>query len=109
LAEVASVYPERNEALLNAGVLAMTREYSTIPGHGTVVGHPTWYLRKVSQEHGTLSTSDEKERVDSTFKVGDKVLMHVQHACIVAASHPHHYVVDENDVVTEVWYPWKWW
>ena len=36
LAEVCSVYPERNEALINAGTVALSKETSDTPGYGRV-------------------------------------------------------------------------
>ena len=37
--EVCSVYPERNEALINARVLAISKETCEFPGYGTIIGH----------------------------------------------------------------------
>ncbi|KAK4443923.1 putative serine dehydratase domain-containing protein [Podospora aff. communis PSN243] len=110
VAEVCSVYPERNEALINAGVLALSKETSGFPGYGTIIGHPGWYVRDVSQEHGIVSVQDNsQERVEESFKVGDKLLMYISHSCITAAAYPYYCVVDQNDVVTEIWHPWKRW
>ncbi|OBS28507.1 hypothetical protein FPOA_02443 [Fusarium poae] len=53
-AEVCSVYPERNEALVNAGVVALSREASAFSGFGRVVGSPAWGLVRLSQEHGIV-------------------------------------------------------
>ncbi|KAF0638368.1 hypothetical protein FPSE5266_01951 [Fusarium pseudograminearum] len=66
-AEVCSVYPERNEALVNAGVIALSREASAFSGFGRVVGSPSWGLVRLSQEHGILGTS-EGRKVDDDFK-----------------------------------------
>jgi D-serine deaminase-like pyridoxal phosphate-dependent protein len=57
----------------------------------------------------TESKSSAGERVENAFKVGDKVLLYVQHACITAAQHFVYYVVDGQDVVRETWVPWKGW
>ncbi|EYB31734.1 unnamed protein product [Fusarium graminearum] len=67
-AEVCSVYPERNEALVNAGVIALSREASAFSGFGRVVGSPAWGLVRLSQEHGIMGTS-EGRKVDDDFKV----------------------------------------
>ncbi|RFN50185.1 d-serine dehydratase [Fusarium flagelliforme] len=66
-AEVCSVYPERNEALVNAGVIALSREASAFSGFGRVVGCPAWGVVRLSQEHGILGTS-EGRKVDEEFK-----------------------------------------
>lgn len=103
------MYPERNEALVNAGVLALTREVSAkFKGFARVVGKEGWYVKKISQEHGILANEGER-RVEEELRVGEKVLLNVAHACITAAGHYWYYVVDEEEVVREVWYPWKGW
>ncbi|KAL3431633.1 putative serine dehydratase domain-containing protein [Aspergillus tetrazonus] len=121
LAEVCSVYPERNEALINAGTIALTKETSEFPGYGRVTERPQWAVLRTSQEHGILGLSPapalsllevnevKDEKAADVFKVGDKVLLYCQHACITAAAYPLYYVVDEQDVVREAWVPWKGW
>jgi D-serine deaminase-like pyridoxal phosphate-dependent protein len=109
LAEVCGVYTHRNEALVNAGLLALSRESSSFPGFATVAEHPNWHVKTISQEHGILACADGEERVDETFGVGKKLLLHISHSCITAAGHPYYYVVDEFDMVKEIWHPWKWW
>ncbi|KAL4793098.1 fungal-specific transcription factor domain-containing protein [Aspergillus venezuelensis] len=54
LADICSVYPDRNEALANAGVIALSRETSAVPGFGEVVGYPGWIVVRLSQEHGII-------------------------------------------------------
>ncbi|KAK7442431.1 alanine racemase domain-containing protein [Colletotrichum acutatum] len=118
LSEVCSVYPERNEALINAGTIALSKEAGPDPGYGKVVGKPDWAVVRMSQEHGILgevqtpgSKTAEPERrdVEANFDVGDKVFLNVQHACITAAAFYVYFVVDENDVVVDTWIPWKGW
>ncbi|KAF2008967.1 hypothetical protein BU24DRAFT_88891 [Aaosphaeria arxii CBS 175.79] len=109
VAEVVSIYPERNEALINAGVIVLARETSAFPGSGKVTDRPNWDVVRVSQEHGILGCTKGDERVDETFKVGDRVWLWVQHSCITAAAVYVYYVVDENDVVIDTWLPLKGW
>ncbi|KAF2089039.1 hypothetical protein K490DRAFT_64249 [Saccharata proteae CBS 121410] len=109
LAEVCSVYPERNEALVNAGVIALAREPGPIPGFGRVVGRNDWYVGRLSQEHGILVTEKEGNAAEKDFAVGQKLFLHIQHACITAAAHHYYFVVDDEDVVRDVWFPWKGW
>ncbi|KAI6750006.1 hypothetical protein HG531_007271 [Fusarium graminearum] len=94
-AEVCSVYPERNEALVNAGVIALSREASAFSGFGRVVGSPAWGLVRLSQEHGIMGTS-EGRKVDDDFKVGQRVEIWCNHSCIAAAAFHVYYVVDEG-------------
>ncbi|KAF4124655.1 D-serine ammonia-lyase [Geosmithia morbida] len=107
--EICSTYPERNEALVNAGVIALSRETSGYDGFGRLAGKPTWLPVRLSQEHGILACSDTEARVEDEFKVGDRVLLYCNHACITAAAFSVYYVVDENDVVVDTWVPWKGW
>ncbi|RHZ46995.1 D-serine ammonia-lyase DSD1 [Aspergillus thermomutatus] len=111
LAEVCSVYPERNEALINAGTVALTKETSEMVGFGRVTDQPGWAVVRMAQEHGILGLTDASsgQRVEEVFHVGQKVMLYIQHACITAAQHHVYYVVDEGDVVRETWVPWKGW
>lgn len=111
LAEVCSVYPERNEALINAGTVALTKETSEVVGFGRVTDRPGWAVVRMAQEHGILGLTDASagQRVEEVFRVGQKVMLYIQHACITAAQHHVYYVVDEGDVVRETWVPWKGW
>ncbi|CAG8927400.1 unnamed protein product [Penicillium salamii] len=125
LADVCSVYPDRNEALINAGTIALAKETSEFPGFAIVVDRPQWSVVRMAQEHGILgwakseqtdrlvaktgSKSTEGDQVETAFKVGDKVMLYIQHACITAAMHYAYYVVDEQDIVRETWVPWKGW
>ena len=114
LAEVCSVYAERNEALVNAGVIAMSRETSAVPGFGVLVDQPNWHIVRLSQEHGILGIPAEKNAKNGstapgTFDVGQKVLIYCQHTCITAAAFHVYFVVDENDMVCDTWIPWKGW
>ncbi|KAH8664212.1 putative serine dehydratase domain-containing protein [Xylariales sp. PMI_506] len=110
--EVCSVYPERNEALVNAGVIALSKETShTYPGFGTVADKPEWHVVRMSQEHGILGRvpGSSAAAAEADFKVGQRVYLHCNHSCITAAAFYVYYVVDENDIVVETWLPWKGW
>ncbi|KNG83571.1 hypothetical protein ANOM_009548 [Aspergillus nomiae NRRL 13137] len=116
LADVCSIYPERNEALINAGAIALSRETSSIPGFGQLVEQPDWQVVRLSQEHGILGLSSDQtamaggtQNVEDVFRVGQKVSVYCQHACITAAAFHVYYVVDENDIVRDTWIPWKGW
>lgn len=112
IAEVCSIYPDRNEALINAGVLALTKEASSFTGMARWVDDLNWSIVRVSQEHGIFSWVGEdaaKQKVEETFKIGQKVMLYIQHACITSAMFQVYYVVDDEDVVRETWIPWKGW
>ncbi|RTE79606.1 hypothetical protein BHE90_005865 [Fusarium euwallaceae] len=100
-AEVCSVYSERNEALVNAGVISLSREAaSAFTGFGRVVGKQTWGVVRLSQEHGILGTIGEEEgrKVEDDFRVGQRVELWCNHACITAAAFYVYYVVDEEGI-----------
>lgn len=114
MAEVCSVYAERNEALINAGVIAMSREASAFPGFGILVDKPDWHIVRLSQEHGILGLPTKEAAANGgkaldNFQVGQKVQLYCQHTCITAAAFHVYYVVDENDIVCDTWIPWKGW
>ncbi|KAH6968976.1 putative serine dehydratase domain-containing protein [Fusarium avenaceum] len=104
-AEVCSVYPERNEALVNAGVIALSREASAYSGFGRVVGS-AWGVVRLSQEHGILGTT-EGRKVEEDFKVGQRVELWCNHSCIAAAAFYVYYVVDQEGIVRDTWIPSK--
>lgn len=101
LADVISVYPARDEVLVNAGVIALARETSTIPGFGivTLADEHMWAVPEISkaakvvrlsQEHGIISPN--------AFRVGDRVSITPQHACITAQGFPFIFAVSDNTV-----------
>lgn len=126
LAEVVSIYPGRgenggDEALVTAGTIGLGRE----PGKewagwgvvsnwgldsesvGGVAKESGWIVGRISQEHGILT---EKEKgAGKKLEVGKKVKIWPQHACIAGSGHGWYFVVDENDVVKDVWVRWRGW
>lgn len=114
VAEVVSSYPGRGgnnpgEQLINAGVIALARESGPIAGHGHIVapqGYENWMVGRLSQEHGILVPIND---VPTKFlPLGTVVEIVPQHACIAAAAYPWYYVI-EDDVVVDVWVPFKYW
>lgn len=115
IADVISSYPGRGkkapgEMLVNAGVVALAREFGPLPGHGRIsnAGYENWIVARLSQEHGILTPLDEK--VDTPFiPIGTRVSIIPQHSCITAAAHPFFFVVDNNDIVIDMWVPFRGW
>jgi D-serine ammonia-lyase len=112
---VVSYYPGRgadgtDEALCDAGVIAMSKETGPIEGYGEVIGKP-WRLGRISQEHGILTRSrDDGQREE--LEVGSTVEVIGQHACMTAAAYPWYYITDSStgdDTVVDIWVPWKGW
>ncbi|KAF8560327.1 hypothetical protein OG21DRAFT_55035 [Imleria badia] len=121
LATVISYYPGRgkdglDEAMCDAGAIAMSKDTGRIPGFGEVIGK-SWRLGRISQEHGTLEQVPvdlSSGQTDQTLRIGDIIQIVGQHACLIAAGHPWYYVVDSDvdgsaDRVVDIWVPWKGW
>ncbi|PFH54446.1 hypothetical protein AMATHDRAFT_72249 [Amanita thiersii Skay4041] len=115
-ATVVSIYPGRgakgeDEALIDAGAIAFSKDGGPSGGYGRVMGKP-WQLARISQEHGILlRVSDQEENSD--LKLGETVEIIGQHACLIAAAYPWYYIVDKNAdegrTVVDMWVPWKGW
>lgn len=109
-ATVISVYPERREALCDAGAIAMSKDVGPIVGYGPVIAPSSlqgWSLGRTSQEHGILVAPEGKH--SSLPEIGSFVKITPQHACLTAAQHPWFLVVDKSDTVVDVWVPCKGW
>ncbi|KAF7289881.1 Calcium ATPase transmembrane domain M-containing protein [Mycena indigotica] len=111
LATVVSHYPGRgssgsDEALCDAGCIAMSKDTGPSGGFGDIVGRP-WRLGRMSQEHGILTPTEAGAVAP---KVGEMVEIVGQHACLIAAAYPWYYVVENGGrTVVDVWVPWKGW
>ncbi|PNP55389.1 hypothetical protein FNYG_15516 [Fusarium nygamai] len=130
LAEVCSVYPDRGidgrpEILIRAGTLVLGREpCKAYPGLGIVtpwgmedsrvpsgnVGEAEgWIVDRFSQEHGVLVwTGKAGEHCLMPLRVGQKIRLWPNHACITASHFDWYYVVDgseqgEADKVVDIW------
>ncbi|KAH7916443.1 putative serine dehydratase domain-containing protein [Hygrophoropsis aurantiaca] len=118
LAQVISYYPGRgsdglDEAMCDAGAIAMSKDVGRIPGFGEILGK-SWKLGRISQEHGTLVQLPSQPGSDAKLQVGDIIEIVGQHACLIAAGHPWYYIVDSSveggsDKVVDIWIPWKGW
>jgi D-serine deaminase-like pyridoxal phosphate-dependent protein len=130
LASVISYYPGRglygkDEAMCDAGGIAMSKDVGPIAGYGDVVPWqsssseipPTWKLGRISQEHGILVRNPQAHETDGAnadLKPGDFIWIIGQHACLTAAAHPWYYVLDSRvegglEAIQDVWIPWKGW
>ncbi|WWD22569.1 hypothetical protein CI109_107062 [Kwoniella shandongensis] len=121
LARVVSTYPHRDEAMCDAGALAVSKDTGRYPGFGRVVSPPKargWDLGRISQEHGTLvkrpqgDETEFSENLDGEGgpEIGDLVEIVPQHACLVCANFPWFYVVEDGrKEVVDVWVPWRGW
>jgi len=120
ISSVISYYPgrgedETDEAICDAGAIALSKDTGPLGGYGEVISNngKGWRLGRVSQEHGILVASPKAEKRPESIKIGSKVEIVGQHACLIAAAHPWYYVVDSREdggrVVKDIWVPWKGW
>ncbi|THH34093.1 hypothetical protein EUX98_g129 [Antrodiella citrinella] len=101
-----------DEALCDAGAIAMSKDTGPSGSFGEVVGK-AWKLGRVSQEHGILAEDSQRADQDG-IKIGEVVHIVGQHACLILAAYPWYYIVDSEgqggaEVVQDVWVPWKGW
>lgn len=88
IATVLSYYPGRgeggrDEAMIDAGATAFSKDTGPSGGYGEVIGKP-WRLDRISQEHGVLQyIGNENGKPELT--VGSMVEIVGQHACLIAA------------------------
>jgi D-serine ammonia-lyase len=128
LATVISYYPGRgesgsDEALCDAGAIAMSKDTGPSGVFGEVIGKP-WNLGRISQEHGILTRTKPSELAGSSelgagdgedrLELGSMIEIVGQHACLTASAYPWYYVVDSSvvgghDHVQDIWVPWKGW
>ena len=129
MAEVASVYESRDapEALIAAGSLALGRDpCKSYNGWGIVSdwGMPTenpegrsgWQVGRISQEHGILSRDSQHEGQElAELKIGQKVRVWPNHACVAGAGFGWYLVVDSSlpedrrDQIVDVWVRCRGW
>ncbi|KAF7300630.1 D-ser-dehydrat domain-containing protein [Mycena chlorophos] len=112
LATVVSHYPGRaadgtgDEAMCDAGAIAMSKDTGPSGGFGDVVGRP-WRVGRISQEHGILTPTVPGAEAP---KVGEVIEIVGQHACLIAAAYPWYYIVEDGGrTVVDVWVAWKGW
>ena len=116
ISEVIAFYPQRQDILIDAGALAMSKDqgathlsssiefgricdlnYQTIP-HCSLVG--------LSQEHGKIKTSSNFDF--DQIQVGTRVRIIPNHSCLVTALYDQLYVVDGLQVIDQ-WSPVRGW
>jgi D-serine deaminase-like pyridoxal phosphate-dependent protein len=101
LASVIGHYPHRNQMLIDAGALALSKdisaqEFQPKVGYGTITDAPAADLAVIacSQEHGFVASDEPLPFGD--MPVGMRVRILPNHACITAAAYDRYYVVDSD-------------
>ena len=101
LASVIGHYPHRNQLLIDAGALALSKdisaqEFQPKVGFGTIADAPVKDMAVVacSQEHGFVGADDPIPY--GNLPVGSRVRVWPNHACITAAAYDRYYVIDSD-------------
>jgi D-serine deaminase-like pyridoxal phosphate-dependent protein len=101
LASVIGHYPHRNQVLIDAGALALSKdisaqEFQPKVGYGTIADPPAMDMAVVdcSQEHGFVASDHPIPY--GNLPVGSRVRVLPNHACITAAAYDRYYVVDSE-------------
>ncbi len=101
LASVIGHYPHRNQVLIDAGALALSKdisaqEFQPKVGYGTIADPPARDMAVIacSQEHGFVGSDDPIPY--GNLPVGSRVRVLPNHACITAAAYDRYYVVDSD-------------
>jgi D-serine deaminase-like pyridoxal phosphate-dependent protein len=101
LASVIGHYPHRNQVLIDAGALALSKdisaqEFQPKVGYGTIVDPPAREMAVIacSQEHGFVGAQDPIPY--GNLPIGSRVRVLPNHACITAAAYDRYYVVDSE-------------
>jgi D-serine deaminase-like pyridoxal phosphate-dependent protein len=111
LTTVIGHYPDRNQLVIDAGALALSKDPGVIHTHdsvvyGAVLGNPQFKIVSLSQEHGVIE-SEVPIRFEE-YPIGTMLRIIPNHSCLAAALFPKYYVVEEEDVVDE-WSPVRGW
>jgi len=101
LASVIGHYPHRNQMLIDAGALALSKdvsaqEFQPKVGYGTIADPAAGSMAVIecSQEHGFVASDDPIPY--GNLPVGSRVRVLPNHACITAAAYDRYYVVDSD-------------
>jgi D-serine deaminase-like pyridoxal phosphate-dependent protein len=101
LASVIGHYPHRNQVLVDAGALALSKdisaqEFKPQVGYGTIVDPPAQDMAVIacSQEHGFVGANGPIPF--GNLPVGSRLRILPNHACITAAAYDRYYVVDSE-------------
>lgn len=111
LTRVISHHPERNQFLVDAGALALSKDAGATHlgrevGYGAVIGYPDLFVESLSQEHGIIR--DRRGDKKNGLKVGSLLKIIPNHSCLSAALFETFHVV-ENGKLIDKWQPARGW
>jgi D-serine deaminase-like pyridoxal phosphate-dependent protein len=111
LASVIGINIDAQRLLIDAGAIALSKDRSTQAtdhdlGYGEIrdidngYGLGTCIIDRAYQEHGAATCDAE---VLAKLKIGDRVRVAPNHACLTAAAHDRYYVVNGGTEVADQW------
>jgi D-serine deaminase-like pyridoxal phosphate-dependent protein len=111
LASVIGTNVEAGRILIDAGAIALSKDRSTQAtahdaGYGEIRDIDNGYrlgkciIDRAYQEHGAASCDTD---VLTNVRMGDRVRVAPNHACLTAAAHDRYYIVDGSREVIDVW------
>lgn len=111
LASVIGMNVEAGRLLIDAGAIALSKDRSTQAtehdaGYGEIrdidngYGLGTCIIDRAYQEHGAAVCD---AAVLTKLRIGDRVRVAPNHACLTAAAHDRYYIVDGGAEVLDVW------
>ncbi|MFG0318015.1 MAG: alanine racemase [Planctomycetota bacterium JB042] len=115
LATVVGAYPDQRKVIVNAGAIALSTDpgpthVDPACGFGVVAAadgrtlHDDLRVFSLSQEHGQI----RGEGVTDRFRIGDRLRILPNHACVAAAQHDRLFAIRDGAVV-ETWRPVRGW
>ncbi|MEL7221295.1 MAG: alanine racemase, partial [Bacteroidota bacterium] len=89
---IVALHPDRNEMVIYGGGVHFSKDRLVDESHGTIYGRvvaekgktwgdviPTMYLKKISQEHGTVAVSAAHMK---NYQIGDVIMILPVHSCM---------------------------
>ncbi len=112
LTTIISHRPDRNQIIMDAGGLALSKDRSTA-NHGEDMSfglvasasgdiiNPHLTVKGVHQEHGEITSS---EPIDfERFPIGSQLRIFPNHVCMTAAPYDKYHVIKDGDDISEIW------
>lgn len=108
---VVAHYPQRNQMLIDAGALALSKDPGAVHlddeiVYGAIPGYPLLKITGISQEHGLVAC--DTPIAFNNFPVGSLLQIIPNHSCLTAALFDRYHVVENNRIVDE-WRPMRGW
>jgi len=102
LTTVIGHYPSRNQFVIDAGALALSKDTGPTEGKdwGIIRNFPQLKIISISQEVGIVEGKSVLNYVE--FPIGRKLFIIPNHSCLTAALYPE-YLILENQKIIEKW------